>query len=89
MRSRLDLQQAVTMWMLFCALWPGAVLVRSQLDDDLDNDLDDRFLSSSQRYLLQLTVGGILPRRLLATSRQPSPSGSNQTHLVKAVAALR
>ena len=33
------------MWRLFCALWPGAVLVRSQLDDDLDNDLDDRFLS--------------------------------------------
>ena len=36
-----------------------------------------------------LPVGDILARQLLATSWQPSQSGSNQTHYVKALAALR
>ena len=36
-----------------------------------------------------LTDGAILTRRLLATSWQQSHAGSNETHFMKAVAALR
>ena len=41
-------------WILFCTLWQGAVLVRCQLDDAIDGDLDVVFYHSSHRCLRRM-----------------------------------
>ena len=65
------------MWILFCTLWLGAVLVRCQLDDDLDNDLDDYFLITRRIAACADAFGIPLARGAVASRGGPHGQDGN------------